>query len=470
MAETEYDVVVVGAGPGGYVAAIRAAQLKLKTAIVERGELGGVCLNVGCIPTKALLHTADLLEEMRESRRFGVAATGVELDWGAAQKHKQQVVKQMTGGVGFLMKKNRIDVHQGTAWLGERGRVRVTDAAGNESHLAAKNVIVATGARPRDLPQLGAAFDQDRIISSTEALSLDEVPRSLLVVGAGAIGVEFASMYRAFGAEVTLVEMLPRILPNEDEEISAELAKSLTKRGIAVHAGAKLGRVERGEGGVVATITDAKGQEQSIIAERVLLGIGVAPNTQDIGLEELGVALGPRGFIQVDGAMQTNVPGVYAIGDCVPTPWLAHVASAEGIVAAEQIAGHHPPPLDYGKVPSCTYCSPEVASIGLTEAAARERGYEVKVGRFPFSANGKASILGERTGFVKIVADARFDEVLGIHMIGPRVTELIAEGGVGLSHEATATSLMRTIHAHPTLYEALGEAAHAAATGAAIHI
>jgi dihydrolipoamide dehydrogenase len=376
----------------------------------------------------------------------------------------------MTGGVGFLMKKNRIDVHQGTAWLGERGRVHVTGGGGGESQLSAKNVIVATGARPRDLPQLGAAFDQDRILSSTEALSLSEVPRSLLVVGAGAIGVEFASMYRAFGSDVTLVEMLPRILPNEDEEISAELTKALTKRGISVMAGARLGRVEPAEGGVVAIVTDAEGKERSIAAERLLLGIGIAPNTREVGLEELGVALDPRGFVEVDGMMRTNVEGVYAIGDCVPTPWLAHVASAEGIVAAEQIAGHHPPPLDYEKVPSCTYCNPEVASIGLTEAQARERGYEVKVGRFPFSANGKAAILAERTGFVKIVADARYDEVLGIHMIGPRVTELIAEAGVALSHEATATSLMRTIHAHPTLYEALGEAEHAAATGAAIHI
>ena len=470
MNETPYDVVVIGAGPGGYVAAIRAAQLGLRTAVVEREYLGGVCLNVGCIPTKALLHTADLLEETREAKRFGVVAQDVALDWEAALKNKDRVVKQMTGGVGLLMKKNKIDVHNGTARLVERGSVRVTDGDSRQTTLAARNVIVATGARPKDLPQIGAAFDEDRVLSSTGALALKEVPRSLLIIGAGAIGVEFASMYRTFGAEVTLVEMLPRIVPNEDEEISDELTRALARRGIKVLAGAQLGGVDRDEGGVLATVVDAKGSEQRIAAERVLLGIGITPNTKDLGLEELGVALDPRAFVQVDAMMQTNVAGLYAIGDCVPTPWLAHVASAEGIVAVEHIAGHHPPPLDYNKVPSCTYCSPEVASIGLTEARARERGGEVKVGKFPFSANGKATILGQRAGFVKIVADARFDEVLGVHMIGPRVTELIAEGGVALSHEATAESLMRTIHAHPTLYEALGEAEHAVATGAAIHV
>jgi dihydrolipoyl dehydrogenase len=470
VSDTRYDVIVIGAGPGGYVAAIRAAQLGLKTAVIERQYMGGVCLNVGCIPTKALLHTADLLEEVREGKRFGVVAQQVSLDWGAALKNKDQAVKQMTGGVTFLMKKNKIDVYNGSGRVIERGSVQVTDSEDKQTTLATRNVIVATGARPRDLPQIGASFDEDRILSSTGALSLQEVPKSLLIVGAGAIGVEFASMYRSFGSEITLVEMLPRIVPNEDEEISAELTKTLTKRGIKVLAGAKLGGVDRSESQVVAAVTDAAGKEQQIAAERMLLGIGVAPNTKGIGLEELGVALEQRGFIQVNSMMQTNVEGIYAIGDCVPTPWLAHVASAEGIVAVEHIAGHHPPAIDYDKIPACTYCNPEIASIGLTEARARERGYEVKIGKFPFSANGKATILGQRIGFVKIVADAKYDEVLGMHLIGPRVTELIAEGGVALSHEATAESLMRTIHAHPTLYEALGEAEHAAAEGAAIHI
>ena len=470
MSDTRYDVIIIGAGPGGYVAAIRAAQLGLKTAVVERQYMGGVCLNVGCIPTKALLHTADLLEEARDGKRFGVVAERVSLDWGAAQKNKDQVVKQMTGGVGFLMKKNKVDVHNGTGRIVDRGNVQVTDGAGKQTTLATAHIIIATGARARDLPRIGASFDEDRILSSTGALSLPEIPKSLLIVGAGAIGVEFASMYRAFGSEVTLVEALPRIVPIEDEEISAELTRALSKRGIKIMAGATLGGVDRSESQVVATVTGADGKEQKIAAERMLLGIGIAPNTKEIGLEELGVELEQRGFIKVNGMMQTNVEGIYAIGDCVPTPWLAHVASAEGIIAAEHIAGHHPPALDYDKIPACTYCSPEVASAGLSEAKAKERGYEVKIGKFPFSANGKATILGERVGFVKIVTDAKYDEVLGIHLIGPRVTELIAEGGVALSHEATAESLMRTVHAHPTLYEALGEAEHAAATGAAIHI
>jgi dihydrolipoamide dehydrogenase len=470
MNETPYDVVVIGAGPGGYVAAIRAAQLGLRTAVVERQALGGVCLNVGCIPTKALLHTADLLDEAREGRRFGVVAKQVALDWAAALKHKEQVVKQMTGGVGFLLKKHQIDVYSGTARLAGPGSVRVTDGHGKGTALAAKHVIVATGARAKDLPGIGAAFDEDRILSSTGALDLKEVPRSLLIIGAGAIGVEFASMYRTFGAEVTLVEMLPRIVPNEDEEISAELTRALAKRGITVLAGARLAGVERDAARVVATVVDATEQEQRITAECVLLGIGITPNTADLGLEELGVARDPRGYIEVNGMMQTNVPGLYAIGDCVPTPWLAHVASAEGIIAVEHIAGHHPPAIDYDRVPFCTYSNPEVASVGLTEAEARARGHEVRVGRFPFAANGKATILGQRTGFVKVVSAVTYQEVLGLHLIGPRVTELIAEGTVALTHEANAASLMRTIHAHPTLYEALGEAAHAAADGAAIHI
>jgi dihydrolipoamide dehydrogenase len=470
MTDTQYNVVVIGAGPGGYVAAIRAAQLGLRAAVVDRRFLGGVCLNIGCIPTKALLHTADLLEEAREGKRFGVVAEKVTLDWKAAQKHKDQVVKQMTSGVGSLLKKNKVDVYMGTARIMGRDRVRVTDGDGKQSDLATANVVIATGARPKDLPAIGAAFDEDRILSSTGALEMKEVPASLLIVGAGAIGVEFASMYRTFGSEVTLVEMLPRIVPAEEEEISAALTKAFAARGITMFTGARLEKVEQEGGGLIATIADDKGKQQKVAAERMLLGVGVTPNTSELGLDQLGVSLDQRGFIPVDGMMQTSAPGIYAIGDCVPTPWLAHVASAEGIIAAEHIAGRRPPPLNYDTIPACTYCSPEIASVGLTEAEARDRGYEVKVGRFPFAANGKASILGQRSGFVKIVAEAQFDQVLGIHMIGPRVTELIAEAGLALSHEATAESLMRTVHAHPTLYETLGEAAHAAAEGAAIHV
>jgi dihydrolipoamide dehydrogenase len=471
VSDTQYDVVVIGAGPGGYVAAIRAAQLGLKTAVVERKYWGGVCLNIGCIPAKALLHTADLLEEAREGKRFGVVAQQVALDWGAAMQSKDRVVKVSSSGVSFLMKKNKIDTYNGSARLAGRGGIQVTGDDGKQTNLSAKNVIVATGARPRELPQVGAIFDEDRILSSTGALELKEVPKSLLIIGASAIGCEFASMYRAFGSEVTLVEALPRIVPVEDEEISAELTKAFTKRGIKVMAGAKFTGVDRSESQIVATIVGADGKEQKIQAERMLMGIGIAPNTSGFGLEEAGVALDQKGFIKVDSMMRTNVEGIYAIGDCAATgPWLAHKASAEGIVAAEQIAGHHPPAIDYVKVPSCTYCNPEIASIGLTEANAREQGYDVKVGKFPFSANAKARILGESVGFTKIVADKKYDEVLGIHIIGPHATELIAEGGVALTHEATAESLMRTIHAHPTLYEALGQAEHAAAEGMAIDI
>jgi dihydrolipoamide dehydrogenase len=472
VSDTPYDVVVIGAGPGGYVAAIRASQLGLKAAVVERQYWGGVCLNIGCIPAKALLHTADLLDEARDAKRFGVIAQGVSLDFGAAMANKDRVVKVSTQGISYLMKKHKIDTFNGSGRLLGRGSVQVTDADGKQTNLTAKNVIIATGAKPRDIPQIGAAFDEDRILSSTGALALKEVPKSLLIIGAGAIGCEFASMYRAFGSEITLVEMLPRVVPLEDEEISAELGRAFTKRGIKVLTGAKLSGVDRSETQVVATIVDSNGKEQKVAAERMLVGIGwQASNNKGIGLEEAGVATDERGFIQVNGMMQTNVDGVYAIGDCtVKTPWLAHKASAEALVAAEHIAGHNPPAIDYEKVPGCTYTNPEIGSIGLTEAKARERGYDVKVGKFPFSANAKARILDARIGFIKVVADKQYDEVLGIHIIGPHATELIAEGGVALSHEATSESLMRTIHAHPTLYEALGEAEHAASEGEAIHI
>ena len=471
MSDQVYDVVIVGAGPGGYVSAIRAAQLGLKVAIVERSMMGGVCLNVGCIPTKALLHTADLLEEIHESAKFGINTTGVSLDWDTSIKNKDGIVKQMTQGVSFLMKKNKVDVIMGAAALGDRGNVVVTGADGASSKIATKNTIIATGAKPREIPQLGAIFDGERIMSSWQALSMKSIPKSLLIVGAGAIGVEFASMFCTFGSKVTLVESLPRIVPNEDEEISAELDKALSKRGITIMTGAKLQNVGHQGSGVRAVVINAAGKEVIIDTERALIGIGIAPNTNDLGLEARGVTLDQRGFVHVDAMMQTSAEGVYAIGDCaITTPWLAHKSSAEGILAAEAIAGHHPKAINYGIIPACTYCTPSIASVGLTEAKAREQGYDVKVGKFSFAGNGKATILGQRSGFVKIIAEKKYDAVLGMHLIGPNVTELIAEGALALSHEATAESLMRTIHAHPTLYEALGEAAHAAAEGAAIHM
>jgi len=451
------------------VAAIRAGQLGLKVAIVEVGAPGGTCLNIGCIPTKALLHSADLLEEVKEGKRFGVATDNVQFDLGGAMKHKQTVVKQSSDGVAHLLKNNKVDYYEGWGRIAGKDQVHVRLHSGEEQTLTTRNILVATGAQPRSLP--GIEFDEDRILSSTGMLNLTEVPRSLLVVGAGAIGVEFASMFRSFGSEVTLVEALPRIVPLEDEEVSAELTKAFQRRRIKLQTGAKLGGVSKERDSIIATLTDADGKEQTIQAERMLLGIGVAPRTKNIGLEDVGVQMDQRGFIQVDQYMRTSVEGIYAIGDCVPTPWLAHVASAEGILAIEHLAGEQVSPLTYRHIPACTYCAPQIASVGLTEAKAREQGYEVKVGKFPFMANGKARILGQaRAGFIKIVASTRYDEVLGVHMIGPQVTEMIGEGAIALSHEATGKSMMLTIHAHPTLYEAVGEAAHALAHGAAIHI
>ena len=469
MSESVYDVVIIGSGPGGYVAAVRAGQLGMKAAIVESGALGGVCLNVGCIPTKALLHCADLLDEVKEAKRFGVNVEGVSFDLAGAMKHKDSVVKASTDGVTFLMKKNKVEVVAGWGTLAGRGQVHVKLNAGGERTLSAKHILVATGAQPRPFPN--APFDGQRVLSSTDALKLSEVPKSILAIGAGAIGVEFASMYRAFGAEATVVEALPRIVPNEDEEVSAELVKAFQRRGIKTMAGAKVDGIDVGGDKVVVSVTGADGKREQIAVDKLLVAIGILPNTKDLGLEGAGVKLNQKGFIETDGVMRA-ADGVYAIGDCVAAaPWLAHKASAEGILAVEQMAGLSVHPIDYGKIAACTYCSPEIASIGLSEAKAKEKGYDVKVGKFPFSANGKARVLGQnRFGFIKIVADKQYDEILGMHMIGPRVTELISEGGLAMTHEATGESLLGTIHAHPTLYEAIGEAAHALVHGAAIHI
>jgi dihydrolipoamide dehydrogenase len=469
VSESVYDLVIVGSGPGGYVAAVRAGQLGLKTAIVESAAMGGVCLNIGCIPTKALLHCADLLDEVKEGKRFGVNAENVSFDLAGAMKHKDAVVKASTDGVNFLMKKNKVEIVAGWGRLAGRGQVHVKLNDGGERTLTAKNIIVATGAQPRPFPNV--PFDGQRVLSSTDALRLTEVPRRMLAIGAGAIGVEFASMYRSFGSEVTVVEALPRIVPNEDEEVSAELVKAFNRRGIKTMAGVKVDGVDVGGEQVVVTVTGADGKQEQIAVDKLLVAIGITPNTSDIGLEAAGVKVNQRGFVETDALMRA-ADGVYAIGDCTAAaPWLAHKASAEGVLAAEVIAGHHPSPIEYGKIPACTYCSPEIASVGLSEAKAREKGYEVKVGKFPFSANGKARVLGQnRFGFVKLVAEKNYDELLGIHLIGPHVTELISEGGLALSHEATGESLLHTIHAHPTLHEAIGEAAHALVTGAAIHI
>jgi dihydrolipoamide dehydrogenase len=464
-----YDVVIIGSGPGGYVAAVRAGQLGMKAAIVESNAMGGVCLNIGCIPTKALLHSADLLEEVKDGKRFGVNTEGVSFDLGGAMKHKDSVVKASTDGVNYLMKKNKVEVVAGWGTLAGRGQVHVKLNGGGERTLTAKHILVATGARPRPLP--GTDFDGQRVLSSTDMLSLKEVPGSLLAIGAGAIGLEFASMFGAFGSDVTVVEALPRIAPNEDEEVSAELKKAFDRRGIKTLAGAKIEGIDVGGEKVVVSLTDSAGKQHQIGVDKLLVSIGISANTAGLGLEEAGVKLNQRGFIEVDGYLRA-ADGVYAIGDCsATTPWLAHKASAEGILAVEHMAGQHVSPIEYGKIAACTYTNPEIASVGLTEAKAKEKGYEVKVGKFPFSANGKARVLGQnRFGFIKIVAEKQYGEVLGMHMIGPRVTEMISEGGLALTHEATGESMLQTIHAHPTLYEAIGEAAHALEHGSAIHI
>src|SRR5687768_928369 len=426
-----YDVAIIGSGPGGYVAAIRAAQLGMSILLVEREpKLGGVCTLRGCIPTKALLHTADLLESVRHGADVGVAARDVRLDFPAAMKHKEKVVRQSTNGVSYLMKKNKVDVAAGFGRIAGPGKVAVAGPDGAETTYMVKNVLLATGSTPRSLP--GIEIDHQAILSSDSILELAEVPKSLLVIGSGAVGVEFASMFSRFGSKTAVVEILPRIVPLEDEEVSKELAASFKRQGIAVYVDTRVERVTRGDGGVEVLARSSAGKTETFRAEKILLAVGRKPLSEGIGLEALGVET-DRGYIKVDGNMRSNVPNVYAIGDVVPTPWLAHVASAEGVIAVEHIAGHHPQPIDYGKIPGCTYCSPEVASVGLTEAKAREAGHNVKVGKFPFAAVGKATVLAQRTGFIKIVADAEYGELLGFHMIGPRVTELIAEGGLALS-------------------------------------
>lgn len=457
MADTQYDLGVIGSGPGGYVAAIRAAQLGLKAAVVELGELGGVCLNVGCIPSKAFLHTADVLNEAREGKRIGVVADNVRLDFSATVSFKERVVKQMTGGVGGLLKKNKVDVIRGFGRLTGPNTISV-QSDGGEQTLNAKNIIIATGSTPKSLPF--AQIDENIIMSSTGMLALKEVPKRLLIIGGGVIGVEMATAFHGFGSEVTILEALPRIIRLADEEISAELTRAFQRKGIKVLTNVKVGSVDASSGGVKVMYTDAEGKEQQAEGDKLLVAVARAPLTKNIGLEEVGVAVDERGYVQVNELMQTNVPSIYSIGDCVGKTGLAHVASAEGILAAEHMAGHHVTPINYDKVPSPMWCSPQVAYVGLTEAQARERGYDIKVGKFPFSASGHATIRTERTGFVKIVADKKYDEILGIHIIGPEATELLGEAGIALSHEATGESLVHTIHAHPTLYEALGEAGH----------
>ena len=448
-----YDVAIVGGGPGGYVAAIRAAQLGLKTLLVEKdSSLGGTCLHRGCIPTKTWLHDSDFFHKVLHSERFAVKLSAPpQIDVALLLKRKNDVIKRMAMGLDGLMKKNRITMLQGWGRLNSEGKLLVDNRP-----VEARNIILATGSAPALLP--GLTVDRSRVFTSDEILELDHVPKSLIILGAGAVGMEFASIYHRLGSQVQVVELLDRALPMEDAEISAEIAKIYHKQGITVHTSTRMQKVEVGERGVRMQVQGPEG-ERWLEAEILLSAAGRKPLLEGIGLEEAGVTKAGR-FVQVDGLMRTNLPHLYAIGDIVPTAQLAHVASAEGIVAVEHIAGHETHPLNYDKIPSATYCHPEVASVGLSEARAVEKGYEVKVGRFPWAALGKAQIIGETDGFVKVVAEARYGELLGVHIIGPHATDLIHEACVALSCEATVEELFRTVHAHPTLAEGVMEAAH----------
>ena len=467
MAEQDFDLIVIGSGPGGYVAAIRAGQLGLKTAVVEKDDrYGGTCLLRGCIPTKQLLHTADLLEQIREAGSQGIDVGEPSVDIERTMDRKEEVVSQNARGVEFLFKKNKVQGIRGTGRLAGPHEVEVEDQDGGKTTYRAKNILIATGSVPRDIPP--APVDGERIITSDHVLEMREVPESMIVLGAGAVGTEFASIYRSFGTEITLVEMLPRVLPGEDEEVSKELERNLRKRGMKVRTGTKLASAEATDGGVRVTL-EKDGEQETIEASKLLVAVGRAPVSRNLGFEEAGIEIDDRGYLAVDELMRTTVDSVYAIGDVVDTPWLAHVASAEGILAVEHMAGKEVRPLDYEQVPMVTFCEPEVAHVGLTEAQAKERGYDVAVGKFPFTALGKAKIEGKTAGFVKIVRETKYDEVLGVHIIGVHATDLIAEACVALHLETTNQELIETIHAHPTLGEAMHEAAHAAA-GHAIHI
>lgn len=460
MPEREYEVLVVGAGPGGYVAAIRSAQLGMKSAIVERDQrLGGTCLLRGCIPTKAMLHAADLVTEIRRAKSAGIQVGGVEIDFSGVMKSKEAAVTKNSKGVDFLMKKNKIDVLHGHATLLAAGKLALKGENSSQEISASKGIILAMGSRPRAI----GAFEVDgkKIVDSDQILQLKEIPERLAVLGAGAVGVEFASIFSRFGSKLTLIEMLPRIVPLEDEEISAELTKSFKKQGMDVRTGTTL-QSAKVKGNTVELVTSKDEKKDTIEADMLLVAVGRAPNSENCGLQEAGVKL-EKGYVVVDEYMRTALPKVYAIGDLVPTPQFAHTASAEGIVAAEHIAQVSTRPLDYEKTPGCTYCYPEVASIGLSEAEAKSRGYEVAIGKFPWAASGKARILGESGGFVKIVRETRYDEILGIHIIGPHATDLIGEACALLGLEATNEELTRIVHPHPTLTEAMMEAGHDAA-------
>jgi dihydrolipoamide dehydrogenase len=467
VSDLKKDLVVIGSGPGGYVGAVRAAQLGLSVALVEKDvKLGGTCLLRGCIPTKALLHSADLLEEARHAGKHGIVIEGISVDFPAVMKRKQVIVDKSAAGVNYLMKKNKIEVVKGLGRIDGPGRVTVQGEDGTKT-IEAKNILIATGSVPRRIP--GVDVDGKRVVTSDELLDIQEIPESLLVLGAGAVGVEFASVFSRMGSRTTVVELLPRMLPIEDEEVSAEFLKAFRKRGIDCLVETRMTKVETTDSGVRCSVQSKKGEESVLEAAMLLVAVGRAPYLESLGAKEAGVNVDDRGFVPVDEYYRTNVEGIFAIGDVIPTAQLAHVASAEAIVAAEFMAGAETRPINYLTTPSCTYSDPEVASVGLSEAAAREAGYDVAVGKFPFSASGKARILDASDGFVKIVSEKRYDQVLGVHIIGPRATELIAEAGLMIQTECTTEEVVRLMHPHPTLSETVMEAAHGV-HGSPIHI
>jgi dihydrolipoamide dehydrogenase len=460
-----YDLVVLGSGPGGYVAAIRASQLGLKTAIIERESLGGICLNWGCIPTKALLKSAQVFDYLNHASDYGIAVSGIKSNFPEIVKRSRGVADKMSKGVQFLMKKNKIDVIMGTGMLKSASEIEVTDDKGAKQVVTGKNIMIATGARSRSLPSMPQ--DGKKIIGYREAMSLPQQPAKMVIVGSGAIGAEFAYFYQTMGTEVTLIEYLPNIVPLEDEEVSKQLERSFKKTGMTVMTSAEVTKVDTSGKGCKVSVKTAKG-EQIIECDIVISAAGIVANIENIGLEKLGIKT-ERGKIVINEFYQTNVTGVWAIGDCVPGHALAHVASAEGITAVEKMAGQNPHPIDYNNIPGCTYCTPEIASVGFTEKGARDAGYDIKVGKFPFSASGKASAAGHNDGFVKLIFDAKYGELLGAHMIGYNVTEMIAELVVARRLETTGHEIIKAIHPHPTMSEAVMEAA-AAAYGEVIHI
>ena len=454
----DYDVIIVGSGPGGYVTAIRASQLGLKTAVVEKESLGGVCLNWGCIPTKALLKSANVFDYINHAEDYGIKVDGFKADFNEVIKRSRSVAEKMSGGVQFLMKKNKIDILMGMGKILPGKKVEVTDEKGKSNTYNAKNIIIATGAKSRELPNLKQ--DGEMVIGYRKAMVLDKLPKKMVVVGSGAIGVEFAYFYNAMGVDVTVVEFMPTIVPVEDEDVSKQLERTFKKQGMKIMTNSSVEKIEKSGKSCTVTVKTKKGEEQ-LSCDIVLSAVGIETNIHGIGLEEVGIAV-DNGKIIVNDFYETNIPGYYAIGDIVPGPALAHVASAEGITCVEKIAGLNPEAIDYGNIPGCTYCSPEIASVGMTEKAAKEAGYDVKIGKFPFSASGKASAAGHNDGFIKLIFDAKYGELLGGHMIGANVTEMIAEIVAVRKLETTGHELIKTVHPHPTMSEAVMEAAAAA--------